>query len=66
LRHKRTIKEQIISNRNTISNKQSKTDWKIAELVTNKVIEDISDIRDESDRDGMRIVLELKRGAEKR
>src|ERR1700704_187437 len=37
---------------------------RIAELVNNKNIEDISDIRDESDRDGMRIVIELKRGAE--
>jgi len=37
---------------------------RIAELVNNKDIEDISDIRDESDRDGMRIVLELKRGGE--
>ncbi len=37
---------------------------RIADLVNNKDIEDISDIRDESDRDGMRIVLELKRGAE--
>ena len=37
---------------------------RIAELVNNKEIEDISDIRDESDRDGMRIVIELKRGAE--
>src|SRR5689334_10102376 len=37
---------------------------RMAELVNNKIIEDISDIRDESDRDGMRIVVELKRGAE--
>ncbi len=37
---------------------------RIADLVNNKNIEDISDIRDESDRDGMRIVLELKRSAE--
>src|SRR5450432_4193982 len=37
---------------------------RIAQLVNNKDIEDISDIRDESDRDGMRIVIELKRGAE--
>jgi DNA gyrase subunit A len=37
---------------------------RIAELVNNKDIEDISDIRDESDRDGMRIVIELKRAAE--
>src|SRR5437868_10527838 len=37
---------------------------RVAELVNNKVIDDISDVRDESDRDGMRIVIELKRGAE--
>jgi DNA gyrase subunit A len=37
---------------------------RMAELVNNKTIEDIADIRDESDRDGMRIVVELKRGAE--
>ncbi len=35
---------------------------RIAELVQEKKVEGISDIRDESDRDGMRIVLELKRG----
>ena len=34
----------------------------IADLVREKAIEGISDLRDESDRDGMRIVLELKRG----
>jgi DNA gyrase subunit A len=37
---------------------------RMAELVNNKTIDDISDLRDESDRDGMRIVIELKRGAE--
>ena len=37
---------------------------RIAELVNEKVIDDISDVRDESDRDGMRIVIELKRGAQ--
>src|SRR6201997_2155269 len=37
---------------------------RIAELVKDKVIDDISDVRDESDREGMRIVIELKRGAE--
>ncbi len=36
---------------------------KIAELVREKRIEGISDLRDESDRDGMRIVVELKRDA---
>ncbi|QQR49402.1 DNA gyrase subunit A [bacterium] len=35
---------------------------KIADLVKNKVIESISDIRDESDRTGMRVVIEIKRG----
>ena len=35
---------------------------KAAELVQNKKIEGVSDIRDESDREGMRIVFELKRG----
>ncbi len=36
---------------------------KIAELVKDKRIENISDLRDESDRDGMRIVIELKKEA---
>jgi DNA gyrase subunit A len=35
---------------------------RIAELVREKTIEGISDLRDESDRDGMRIVIELRRG----
>src|SRR5438876_7694455 len=35
---------------------------KIAELVNEKRLEGIGDIRDESDRQGMRIVIELKRG----
>jgi DNA gyrase subunit A len=34
----------------------------IADLVRDKTIEGIADIRDESDRDGMRIVIDLKRG----
>ncbi len=37
---------------------------RIAELAQNKKIEGISDVRDESDREGMRIVVELKRGEE--
>ncbi|HEY0407356.1 MAG TPA: DNA gyrase subunit A [Pyrinomonadaceae bacterium] len=36
---------------------------RIAELVNEKKLEGISDLRDESDRDGMRIVVELKRDA---
>src|SRR5579862_9184415 len=43
---------------------KSKLIERIAELVTEKIIDEISDVRDESDRDGMRIVIELKRGAE--
>src|SRR5690606_737558 len=35
---------------------------RIAELVNDKKIEGISDIRDESDKDGMRLVIELRRG----
>jgi len=35
----------------------------IAELVKNKIITDISDLRDESDRDGVRVVIELKKDA---
>ena len=37
---------------------------RIADLVQTKKIEGISDVRDESDRDGMRIVIEIKRGEE--
>ncbi|NDQ58532.1 MAG: DNA gyrase subunit A [Acidipila sp.] len=37
---------------------------RIAELVQSKKLEGISEIRDESDRDGMRIVVEVKRGFE--
>ncbi|HEX4031919.1 MAG TPA: DNA gyrase subunit A [Terracidiphilus sp.] len=37
---------------------------RIADLVNEKIIDEISDVRDESDRDGMRIVIELKRAAQ--
>ncbi len=37
---------------------------RIAQLVNDKEIEDIADVNDYSDREGMRIVVELKRGAE--
>ena len=37
---------------------------KMADLVRNKVVEEISNLRDESGRDGLRIVIELKRGAQ--
>ncbi len=37
---------------------------RVAELVRNSIIEGLSDLRDESDRQGMRIVIELKQGAD--
>jgi len=37
---------------------------RIAELANEKIIDEISDVRDESDRDGMRIVIELKRSSQ--
>jgi DNA gyrase subunit A len=43
---------------------KSKLIERIAELTNEKIIDEISDVRDESDRDGMRIVIELKRGAQ--
>ena len=43
---------------------KSKLIERMAELVNEKIIDDISDVRDETDRDGMRIVIGLKRGAE--
>jgi DNA gyrase subunit A len=36
---------------------------RIAELIREKILDGVSDLRDESDREGMRIVLELKKGA---
>jgi DNA gyrase subunit A len=43
---------------------KSKLIERIAELINEKIVDDIGDVRDESDRDGMRIVIELKRGAQ--
>src|SRR5579863_2702908 len=43
---------------------KSKLIERIAELANEKIIDDISDVRDESDRDGMRVVIELKRGSQ--
>lgn len=36
---------------------------RIAEVAREKIVEDISDVRDESDREGVRVVIELKKGA---
>src|SRR5579863_3665605 len=55
-------KQQIVITEIPYQVNKSKTIERIAALVQDKKIEGISDIRDESDRDGMRIVIELKRG----
>lgn len=54
-------KENIVISEIPFQVNKSNLILNIAELVKNKQIEDISDLRDESDRDGMRIVIELKR-----
>ena len=55
-------KQQIVISAIPYQVNKAKTIERIADLVQNKKIEGISDVRDESDRDGMRIVIELKRG----
>src|SRR5947199_3582515 len=60
---KRSEREQIdVTEIPYMTNKKRLLE-KIAELVHDKRIEGISDLRDESDREGMRIVIELKRDA---
>jgi DNA gyrase subunit A len=60
---KRTGKEQIIINEIPFMVNKVRLIEQIAALVQEKKIEGISDLRDESDREGMRIVIELKRDA---
>ena len=55
-------REQIIVTEIPYQVNKAKLLERIAELVREKTIEGISDLRDESDRTGMRIVIELKRG----
>ena len=57
-------RSSIIVNEIPYQVNKSKLIERIADLVNEKIIDEISDVRDESDRDGMRIVIELKRGAE--
>ncbi|MFH2055551.1 MAG: DNA gyrase subunit A [bacterium] len=57
-------KENIIVSEIPFQVDKSKLLTSIADLVRGKQIEDISDLRDESDRDGMRIVIELRRDAQ--
>ncbi|HKA34596.1 MAG TPA: DNA gyrase subunit A [Candidatus Binatia bacterium] len=60
---KRTGKEQIIVSEIPFMVNKARLIEQIAELVNEKRIEGIGDLRDESDREGMRIVIELKRDA---
>ena len=55
-------KQQIVITEIPYQVNKSRVIERTARLVQEKKIEGISDIRDESDRDGMRIVIELKRG----
>ncbi len=56
-------KQQIVITEIPFQVNKARVIEKIAELVREKKMEYISDLRDESDRDGMRIVIELKRDA---
>ena len=60
---KRTGKEQIIISEIPYMVNKKRLIEQIAELVNDKRIDGVGDLRDESDRDGMRIVIELKRDA---
>jgi DNA gyrase subunit A len=59
---RRGEKQSIIVNEIPYQVNKAKLLERIAQLVRDKKIEGISDLRDESDRDGIRIVVEVKRG----
>lgn len=59
----KTGKEQIIFTEIPYMTNKAQMIEKIASLINEKKLDGISDIRDESDRDGMRIVFDLKKGA---
>jgi DNA gyrase subunit A len=61
--HPKTGRKSIVAHEIPYQVNKAKLIEKIAELVRDKKIEGISDIRDESDRDGMRIVVDLKKDA---
>ncbi len=61
-KNKRLDRESIIVTELPFQVNKSRVIEDIARLVKNKVIEGISDLRDESDRDGMRIVIDLRKG----
>ena len=58
----RTNRESIIISEIPYQLNKSRLIEKIAELVKDKKLEGIAELRDESDKDGMRIVIDLKRG----
>ncbi|MFQ5455879.1 MAG: DNA gyrase subunit A [Nitrospirota bacterium] len=58
----RTDKETIIITELPYQVNKARLIEKIADLVKDKKIEGITDVRDESDREGMRVVIELKKG----
>ncbi|HUK55119.1 MAG TPA: DNA gyrase subunit A [Nitrospiria bacterium] len=60
--HPKTEKETIIVTELPYQVNKARLIEKIAELVRDRKIDGIADVRDESDRDGMRIVVELRRG----
>ena len=60
---KKGDKQQIVVTEIPYMTNKKRLIEKIAELVREKRLEGISDLRDESDRDGMRVVIELKRDA---
>ena len=61
-RHPKTDRASIVVTELPYQVNKARLLEKIADLVRNKKLEGISDIRDESDRDGMRVVVDLKRG----
>ncbi len=62
-RQKRTDRESIVITEIPYQVNKAKLLERIAELVQDKRVEGIADLRDESDREGMRVVIELKRDA---
>ncbi|MCK9572238.1 MAG: DNA gyrase subunit A [Candidatus Omnitrophica bacterium] len=64
IEHQKNGKDLIVINEIPYQVQKSSVIEAIAALVDDKKIEGISDVRDESDKDGMRIVVELKRDTE--
>jgi len=61
-KNRRTDRESIVITELPFQVNKARVIENIAQLVKNRVIEGISDLRDESDRDGMRIVVDLRKG----